>query len=83
MPTLPKPSVPASVCREGFRMTTDRFSSPVETRSKFYPFRMSGQTTVKCKTCGRSGLTSRRLVGRARIIDKCGECLQTQPKEIT
>ena len=57
-----------------------RLSGVGESRAKFYPFRMNGQTTVKCRTCGNSGLTSRRLVGRSRIIDACGECLEAQIK---
>jgi len=55
---------------------TSRLPANTERRSKFYPFRMAGQTKVKCKTCGESGLTSRRLVGRARFIDACGDCLK-------
>jgi hypothetical protein len=54
---------------------TERLSGSAESRAGFYPYRQAGQTKVKCRTCGESGLTSRRLVGRARFVDACGECL--------
>lgn len=58
----------------------ERLSGVAESRSKFYPYRQGGQTTVTCRSCGGSGLTSRRLVGRAKFIDKCGECLEAEFK---
>jgi hypothetical protein len=55
---------------------TERLPGNAVRRSKFYPYRSNGQTKVKCRTCGESGLTSRRLVGRARFVDACGDCLK-------
>jgi len=46
-----------------------------------YPYKMIGRVVVRCKSCGKSGPTSRRLVGRARSIDQCGECKKANPEK--
>jgi len=47
---------------------------PKPSDNKLYPYKHYGMATVRCRNCGEMGKTNQRLVGRAKLIDMCGEC---------